>query len=103
MQGSSTGSRLGPAACRSGPLVSRDATYLSLGDKRPRTRRSDLATGLAVAVGLVIVAPGWDPSDPVTRGLAWAVVSGFRYAVVTCAGDCRLATDWPRPRARAIC
>lgn len=43
----------------------------------------DVATGVAVMVGLVIVAPGFDPSDTVTRGLLWAVASGFLYAVVT--------------------
>jgi drug/metabolite transporter (DMT)-like permease len=43
----------------------------------------DVTTAGAVMVGLVIVAPSFDPSDAATRGLLWAVTSGFLYAVVT--------------------
>lgn len=46
-------------------------------------RKIDIASAIAVMIGLVIVAPSFDLSDSGTIGLVWAVVSGALFAVLT--------------------
>lgn len=51
--------------------------------QRTRPRRVDwLAAGLVLA-GLVFVAPSFELADLRSQGLAWAVLSGFTFAVLT--------------------
>jgi drug/metabolite transporter (DMT)-like permease len=47
-----------------------------------RLRRRDGATALLVTTGLVLLVPELSLANPVARGLAWGVVSGFTFALL---------------------
>jgi drug/metabolite transporter (DMT)-like permease len=42
----------------------------------------EAGTALLVAAGTVVIVPSFDPGDAVVRGLAWAVLSGFTFALL---------------------
>lgn len=48
---------------------------------RERLRRSDVAMGLLVVAGLMLVTPAFDLGDQLTQGLLWGILSGLAYAV----------------------
>lgn len=50
---------------------------------RLRYRRIDVFCAIGVASGLAIVAPSFTIDDIATRGLLWAVLSGFLFAILT--------------------
>lgn len=46
-------------------------------------RKIDVLCSVGVATGLMVVAPSFALSDIATRGLLWAVLSGFLFALLT--------------------
>ncbi len=50
---------------------------------KQKFRNVDIASGILVVVGLLLVVPGMTLSNSATKGLLWAVLSGALYAVLT--------------------
>ena len=58
-------------------------TFLEPLVSKQRMRAVDVVSALVVVIGLLLVAPSFELSDAGTAGLAWAVVSGALFAVLT--------------------
>ncbi|MEJ2138985.1 MAG: DMT family transporter [Gammaproteobacteria bacterium] len=58
-------------------------TFLEPLLQRSSLRPIDLLSTALVASGLILVAPNADLANATTRGLLWALLSGFIYALVT--------------------
>ena len=58
-------------------------TFLEPLVSRQTLRGVDILSALIVVIGLLLVAPSFELSDAGTAGLAWAVVSGALFAVLT--------------------
>ena len=50
---------------------------------KEKIRLSDIIIAIVTFLGVVLIIPGFDPSNNLTQGVLWGVVSGFTYAIVS--------------------